>query len=65
MKFFNVSNSNNSATFFAENEAEKGSFGVETDNPNVLICGSSAKRGGAVSGITGRNAAMKILGNIH
>jgi phytoene dehydrogenase-like protein len=47
--------------FFAENEAEKGSFGVETDNPNVLICGSSAKRGGAVSGITGRNAAMKLL----
>ena len=47
--------------FFAENEVEKGSFGVETENPDVLICGSSAKRGGAVSGITGRNAAMKIL----
>jgi phytoene dehydrogenase-like protein len=47
--------------FFAENEAEQGNFGVETDNPNVLICGSSAKRGGAVSGITGRNAAMKLL----
>jgi phytoene dehydrogenase-like protein len=47
--------------FFAENEAEKGSLGVETDNPNVLICGSSAKRGGAVSGIVGRNAAMKLL----
>jgi phytoene dehydrogenase-like protein len=47
--------------FFAENEGERGNFGVETENPNVLICGSSAKRGGAVSGIPGRNAAMKLL----
>jgi phytoene dehydrogenase-like protein len=50
--------------FFAENENENGNFGVETENPNVLICGSSAKRGGAVSGIAGRNAAMKLLGNL-
>lgn len=48
--------------FFAENDSEKGNLGVETDNPNILICGSSAKRGGAVSGIPGRNAAMKLLG---
>jgi phytoene dehydrogenase-like protein len=47
--------------FFAENEAEIGSFGVETEYPNVFICGSSAKRGGAVSGIAGRNAAMVVL----
>jgi phytoene dehydrogenase-like protein len=47
--------------FFAENEAEIGSFGVETAYPNVYICGSSAKRGGAVSGIAGRNAAMAVL----
>jgi phytoene dehydrogenase-like protein len=47
--------------FFAENEEEIGSFGVETEYPNVFICGSSAKRGGAVSGIAGRNAAMAIL----
>jgi phytoene dehydrogenase-like protein len=49
--------------FFAENEAEIDTWGVETNNPNVFICGSSAKRGGAVSGIPGRNAAMAILKN--
>jgi phytoene dehydrogenase-like protein len=27
----------------------------------VFLCGSSALRGGAVSGIPGHNAAMKIL----
>ena len=50
--------------FFAENEAEIGTMGVETNHPKQFICGSSAKRGGAVSGIPGRNAAMKILGKI-
>jgi phytoene dehydrogenase-like protein len=34
---------------------------VETNYENVFICGSSAKRGGAVSGIPGHNAAMKVL----
>jgi phytoene dehydrogenase-like protein len=47
--------------FFAENDSEVGRFGVESARPNEWICGSSAKRGGAVSGIPGRNAAMAIL----
>lgn len=48
--------------FFAEEEAEVGTWGVETPWERVLICGSSAKRGGAVSGIPGRNAARAVLG---
>lgn len=36
-------------------------WGVETKWDRVLFCGSSAKRGGAVSGIGGQNAAMAIL----
>jgi phytoene dehydrogenase-like protein len=36
-------------------------WGVETDGPHVLLCGSSARRGGAVSGIGGHNAAMAAL----
>ena len=47
--------------FFAENENEMGSWGVETSYDRLYICGSSAKRGGAVSGIPGYNAAMKVL----
>ena len=47
--------------FFAESEDEAGRYGVETEHPNVWICGSSAKRGGAVSGIPGRNAAIAVL----
>jgi phytoene dehydrogenase-like protein len=47
---------------FAESEEEVGTWGVETNYANVFLCGSSAKRGGAVSGIPGHNAAMKILG---
>jgi phytoene dehydrogenase-like protein len=46
---------------FAEDKDTIGSWGVETEFPNVFICGSSARRGGAVSGIPGHNAAMKIL----
>jgi phytoene dehydrogenase-like protein len=46
---------------FAEDDKEAGAWGVETHYDNVLICGSSAKRGGAVSGIPGHNAAMKVL----
>ena len=46
---------------FAENEDEVGSWGVETEFNNVFFCGSSARRGGAVSGIPGHNAAMKVL----
>jgi len=47
--------------FFAEHPSEVGRYGCETDFPNVWICGSSARRGGAVSGIPGRNAAIAIL----
>jgi phytoene dehydrogenase-like protein len=36
-------------------------WGVATDTPNVLLCGSGAVRGGAVSGIGGHNAAMAVL----
>ena len=36
-------------------------WGVQTPVPNVLICGSGAVRGGAVSGIGGHNAAMAVL----
>ena len=46
---------------FAEREGQAGSWGVETEWDNVFICGSSAQRGGAVSGIPGHNAAMKVL----
>ena len=46
---------------FAETDDEAGQWGVETSLPNVLLCGSAAKRGGAVSGIPGHNAAMKAL----
>ena len=47
---------------FAERGDEVGQWGVETNFENVLVCGSSAKRGGAVSGIPGHHAAMKVLG---
>ena len=36
-------------------------WGVATDLPNVLLCGSGARRGGAVSGIGGHNAAQAVL----
>ena len=46
---------------FATAKEQVGSWGVETDYENVFFCGSSAIRGGAVSGIPGHNAAMKVL----
>jgi phytoene dehydrogenase-like protein len=36
-------------------------WGVETKWANLLVCGSGARRGGAVSGIAGHNAATVIL----
>ena len=36
-------------------------WGVDTGLDGIVFCGSSAKRGGAVSGIGGHNAAMAIL----
>ncbi|GAA3528327.1 NAD(P)/FAD-dependent oxidoreductase [Aeromicrobium panaciterrae] len=41
------------------NPAER--WGVATSHPRVLLCGSGARRGGAVSGIGGHNAAHAIL----
>jgi phytoene dehydrogenase-like protein len=38
-----------------------GGWGVETDDPHVLLCGAGALRGGGVSGIGGHNAAMAVL----
>jgi phytoene dehydrogenase-like protein len=46
---------------FAEDDAEIGTWGVETDDPRILICGAGARRGGGVSGVPGRNAAMAVL----
>jgi phytoene dehydrogenase-like protein len=46
---------------FAETREQAGTWGVETEFENVFLCGSSAHRGGAVSGIPGHNAAMKVL----
>ena len=39
------------------------SWGVETDDPRIFICGAGAIRGGGVSGIPGHNAAMAVLSN--
>lgn len=46
---------------FAESPEQAGTWGVETKFANVLLCGSSALRGGAVSGIPGHNAARRVL----
>jgi len=37
-------------------------WGVATRWPRILLCGAGARRGGGVSGIPGRNAAMALLG---
>jgi phytoene dehydrogenase-like protein len=39
-----------------------GDWGVETDDPRILLCGAGALRGGGVSGVAGHNAAMAVLG---
>ncbi|KQZ67480.1 phytoene desaturase family protein [Nocardioides sp. Root151] len=36
-------------------------WGVATDIENLLLCGSGARRGGAVSGLGGHNAAQTVL----
>lgn len=52
----------NALTFpFAEDQEQAGTWGVETEYENVFLCGSSAQRGGAVSGIPGHNAAKKVF----
>lgn len=47
---------------YAEDPDDVGRWGVETDDPAILLCGAGARRGGGVSGIPGRNAAMALLG---
>jgi phytoene dehydrogenase-like protein len=47
--------------FFTEDVAAAGTWGVETAWPQIYRAGSSALRGGAISGIPGRNAAMCIF----
>jgi phytoene dehydrogenase-like protein len=50
---------------FAEDDDELSTaaqrWGVATAWPRILLCGSGAQRGGAVSGIGGHNAAMAVL----
>jgi phytoene dehydrogenase-like protein len=46
---------------FAETDEEVGRWGVETDHPNIWLCGAGARRGGGVSGIAGHNAARAVL----
>ena len=36
-------------------------WGVATTHERIMLCGSGARRGGAVSGIGGHNAAMAVL----
>lgn len=48
--------------FFTDDTDEIGRWGVETEQARIYRAGSSAARGGAVSGVPGRNAAMCILG---
>jgi phytoene dehydrogenase-like protein len=52
---------NDMSWVFADEPEKVGTWGVETDYPNILLCGSGAMRGGCVSGIPGHNAAMKVL----
>ena len=49
---------------FATRKEDVGTWGVETDWQNVFLCGSSALRGGAVSGIPGHNAARAVLARV-
>jgi phytoene dehydrogenase-like protein len=46
---------------FAEDDAEPGTWGVETPHDRILLCGAGARRGGGVSGIPGHNAARAVL----
>jgi phytoene dehydrogenase-like protein len=54
---------------FAEDDAELGTpalrWGVATEHERILLCGSGAQRGGAVSGLGGHNAAMAVLEADH
>jgi len=47
--------------FFADEADLEGSWGVETPYERIYRCGSSATRGGGVSGIPGHSAARRIF----
>jgi phytoene dehydrogenase-like protein len=47
---------------WATDDADAGSWGVETAHERVVLGGAGARRGGGVSGIPGRAAAMSVLG---
>ncbi|MCB0923402.1 MAG: NAD(P)/FAD-dependent oxidoreductase [Mycobacterium sp.] len=40
-------------------------WGVATNHDRILLCGSGSRRGGAVSGIGGHNAAMAVLDSLR
>ncbi|WP_028049153.1 NAD(P)/FAD-dependent oxidoreductase [Cellulomonas sp. URHD0024] len=46
---------------WAEDEDDVGRWGVETAHPRVLLAGAGARRGGGVSAIPGRAAAMVVV----
>ncbi len=50
---------------FVEDDAPRGTaaerWGVATEHPRILMCGSGSRRGGAVSGLGGHSAAMAVL----
>jgi phytoene dehydrogenase-like protein len=51
--------------FFAEDDEQSGTWGVQTGVPRVYRAGSSAARGGAVSGVPGHNAAQQVLADLR
>ena len=54
---------NQPSWFFTDDADRAGQWGVETDLPGIFCTGSSAHRGGAVSGIPGYATARCILGH--
>jgi phytoene dehydrogenase-like protein len=53
---------------FAENHEQLDTpaqkWGVATGHERIVLCGSGSRRGGAVSGIGGHNAAMAVLASL-
>ena len=49
---------------WAQRADQVGTWGVETDSPRIVVCGSGAARGGGVSGIPGHNAAQYLLSHL-
>jgi len=50
---------------FSDDPEEAGGWGVRTTVPNIVLCGSGARRGGGVSGIPGHNAARHVLEHLR